>query len=29
MEYDHKYFQRMIERDIRMNPEVVAERIFI
>ena len=27
--YDHEYFQRMIERDTRMNPEVVSERIFI
>ena len=24
--YDHKYFQQMIERDTRMNPEVVITR---
>ena len=26
-QYDHEYFQRMIERDARMNLEVVVERV--
>ena len=26
-QYDHEYFQRMIERDERMNPEVIVERV--
>ena len=24
-QYDHEYFQRMIERDARINPEVIVE----
>ena len=27
--YDHEYFQRMIKRDTRMNPEVVGENIDV
>ena len=27
--YDHEYFQRMIKRDSKMNPEVFGERINI
>ena len=27
--YDHEYFQRMIERDIRINPEIAGERVNV